>query len=271
MDLQQQIRELKARIDVLENRDFDLKGRRVVNAGRALSASDLLTFGQAKELLSSPETQRIIEQHVSVIQGGPFGAPLTLGSTNSQGASGLFSDAQHIHASGLTTKGDLLGYGTATQRVAVGATNGVPLIVDSAQTAGIAYNSAFKGARSKTLVSAAVTDLFEFPLTSITVGGGFFSYLVRAQNATDAQGEAGFVRFATLQDSWGFASTITKDGTAAQALTTGGPSTLAVSFTINTASNKATVRVQATSDITPTTLDIRFFLDSCDGQTVTFL
>ena len=269
MNVEQQLREVKHRLDILETREIDLKGRRAINGARALAASDLLTLGQARELISSPETTRIIEQTVLTVGGGPFGIPVTLGSTNQQGASGLFADAQHIHASGLSTKGDLLAYSTATDRLPVGVTTGEPLVVDSAQSFGLAYASGWKGAKSKALTSGVATGLFDVALPTLAMCGGVVHYSAHATNGTDMQVQSGIVTFAAVNKGGVYTTDTDKIGVS-DALSA---STFTVGpFTQVTGTNKTTFTTTATSGLTgQVVIVIYYFLDSCDTQTVTFL
>lgn len=104
----------------------------------------------------------------SVAQGGTGDTSLTAyavlaGGTTSTGAvqsvSGLGSSGNVLTSNGagalptwqaagggsspLTTKGDLFGFSTVSARVAVGATDGVPLVVDSSNANGVSYSSNF--------------------------------------------------------------------------------------------------------------------------------
>lgn len=65
-------------------------------------------------------------------------APSSLGNSNSEGSSSSFARADHVHASGLTTKGDLLSYASGITRLAVGS-NGLPLFADSSQSTGLRW------------------------------------------------------------------------------------------------------------------------------------
>lgn len=266
LNIDQQIRELKTRLDLLENRDLDLAGRRVVNAGRATMSSDLLTLGQARELIASPESTRIIEQHITTVGGGPFGIPLSLGDTNQQGASDLFADAQHVHASGLTTKGDLLGYSTTTARVSVG-TDGVGLTSLASATPGVSWTSPWKGANAKSITDAVTTGLFESALANRQMTGGTIRYLVTATDGGDHQAEAGIVTFAAVNKGGAYTTDIDK-GTLSVALSAG---TLAVVFSITTGASKITVNVNADTSLTATPR-IDYFLSECGPvSVVTFL
>lgn len=267
MNLEQRIRDLETRLTTLESGDLDMKGRRVKSAGRALAASDLLTLGQARDLLSAPETIRLLEQHVTHVEGGPFGIPVSLGDSNSQGSSGLYADAQHIHASGLTTKGDLLTYSTTLTRLGVGA-NGEQLYALSTATPGLAWGSGWKGAKVKALTESTFVSMFEVALPSTAMVGGTIRYLVTSTDATDAQAEAGMVAFAGVRDS---AGTVTgAAGTPALAQALSGADALTVEFNVATAAGKITFQCRPTTNI-GTTLSIRYFLDSNDAQVVTFL
>lgn len=266
MNIEQQIRDLQDRVKLLEQYDLDLKGRRIKNAGRALAGSDLCTLGQARDLISSPEVQKIIEQQVSYIEGGPFGVPVSIGDTNALGGSGQYADAYHVHASNLTTKGDLLGFSTTTTRHAVG-TNGESLYANSAGTTGVSWGSGWKGARVKTLTDNTLTGLFEVALTTLTICGGVVHYLVRAADAADAQAEAGVVSFAAVNKAGAITVDVDKIGSS-QPVSAG---TLSVTFAVASGADKVTFQVTVDTSLTPTTLDIRYFLDEGSPQVVTFL
>lgn len=269
MNVEQQIRELKTRLDLLENRDLDMRGRRVTNGGRALAASDLVTLGQARELVSSPEVQRIIEQQITTVAGGPFGTPVSLGDTNSQGSSGLYADAQHVHASLLSSKGDLLAYATTSGRLAVSGTNGIALISDSAQTFGLKYDSPWKGAKVKVVTDAVVTGLFEVALPTTAMCGGAVHYSARATDGTDMQVQSGLITYAAVNKAGVYTIDIDKIGVS-DALSAG---TFSVAFSMTSGADKVTFNVNADTSLSPTQgyPEIRFFLDECSPQTVTFL
>jgi hypothetical protein len=69
---------------------------------------------------------------------------VTVAGDGAQGAAGASGAAP------LTTKGDLLGYDTAANRVAVGA-NGQTLVADSTATAGIRWQDTFAAGKNKIL------------------------------------------------------------------------------------------------------------------------
>ncbi len=265
MNVEQEIRSLKDRLQLLERGDLDMNGRRVKNAGRALSGSDLLTLGQARDMLSSPEATRLLEQRIETVGGGPFGIPVSLGDTNQQGSSSQYADAQHVHASGLTTKGDLLTYSTTLARLGVGTT-GEQLYALSTATPGIAWGSGWKGAKTKTLTNGATTSLFEVALTTLLFAGGTIIYTAHAADAGAVEVEAGTVSYATTNNGGVYDVTFTTQD-AAQS---GGAPT--VSWSGTGAANKITVKVTVSgSMLTPTSVSVRYFLFTPDAQVVTFL
>lgn len=269
MNIEQQIRDLQDRVKLLEQSDIDLRGRRIKNAGRALAGSDLCTLGQARDLVTSPEVQRVIEQTVALSQGGPFGVPVHIGDSNAMGGSGQYADAYHVHASHLTAKGDLLGFSTTTTRHAVG-TNGESLYANSAGTTGVSWGSGWKGAKTKTLTDNTLTSIFEVALPAGAMCGGTFVYIIRASDGTDHQVRSGSYNFAAVNK----ASAITTDidlipARESDAFT--GGATLTTTFALAAGADKVTAQVTANTSLTPTTLEIRYFLLSPDAQTVTFL
>lgn len=71
----------------------------------------------------------------------PVDDPVSIALANSEGDDDAFSRADHVHASGLTTKGDILTVDTALARLPVGA-NGSVLTADSGETKGIKWGAA---------------------------------------------------------------------------------------------------------------------------------
>lgn len=265
MNVEQRIRDLDERLKALEYQDLDLNGRRAINAGRAVAASDLVTLGQARALIASPESTKVLEQRLETVGGGPFGIPVSLGDTNQQGSSSLYADAQHVHASNLTTKGDLLTYSTTTTRLGVGTT-GEQLYALSSATPGIAWGSGWKGAKSKTLTAGGTTSLFEIALPTLTHCGGVIHYLYRGADNSSVEGLAGSVHYVATQVGGAYGTDIIDAGTTA---VVGGPT---LTFNILTGVNKITVRVDLTSGIlTPTTTQLLYFLSDGSAQVVTFL
>jgi hypothetical protein len=69
------------------------------------------------------------------------GLPETLGDQNEVGSGPSYSYEDHIHASGLTAKGDLLTHDASdNHRLAVG-TDGQSLVADSTQSAGVKWGT----------------------------------------------------------------------------------------------------------------------------------
>lgn len=67
-----------------------------------------------------------------------IGTPVSIAIINAKGNTDDFADAGHVHASGLTTKGDILTVSSVLTRLPVG-TNGFALVADSAQAEGIKW------------------------------------------------------------------------------------------------------------------------------------
>jgi hypothetical protein len=63
------------------------------------------------------------------------GTPSTLGNTNTEGSASSFARSDHIHASGMTAKGDILTYASGITRLAVGS-NGLPFYANSSASTG---------------------------------------------------------------------------------------------------------------------------------------
>jgi hypothetical protein len=79
--------------------------------------------------------------HLPVSGSDPLtiGTPVGIAITNAKGNTDDFADAGHIHASGLTTKGDLLTVSTVLTRLPVG-TDGKALVADSTQATGLKWD-----------------------------------------------------------------------------------------------------------------------------------
>jgi hypothetical protein len=168
----------------------------------------------------------------------------------------------------VTTKGDLLTFGTLPDRLSAGV-DGEAVVYEASQTQGLRKGSAWKGARLKTLTNNTVTGLFEVALAAGAICGGSFTYTIRVINAGgDLQVESGHVTFAATNKGGVYATDIDK-GTNSTPTPTAG--TLAVTFSIVTGASKVTISVNANSSLTPTTQDARFVLDSLDANAVTFL
>lgn len=59
-DVTMELRRVKDELDRIRSQNYDLNGRRVINAGRAVKGSDYITKDEVLELLvSSPEIQKI--------------------------------------------------------------------------------------------------------------------------------------------------------------------------------------------------------------------
>lgn len=200
---------------------------------------------------------------------GDPGPPADVGAAASEGSSTTPAREDHVHKIGVvTTKGDLLVFGTTPARLPVGA-NGEPLVADSSQTLGLRYISPWKGARTKTLTNNTVVGLFEVALAAGSICGGAFSYAIRVIDAGgELQVESGVVTFAATNKGGVYATDIDKGTNSAPTPTSG---TITVTFSIVTGADKITVSVNANSSLTPTTLDARYMLDSLDGNAITFL
>jgi len=69
-----------------------------------------------------------------------IGTPVAIGITSAKGNTDDFADGGHIHASGLTNKGDLLTVSTVLTRLPVG-TDGKALVADSTQATGLKWDT----------------------------------------------------------------------------------------------------------------------------------
>lgn len=190
------------------------------------------------------------------------------GAAPSEGSASSFlrSDAT-IQQGVVTTKGDILIFGAAADRLAVGV-NGEALTADSAQAKGLLWSHPHKGARIKTLTDNVATGLFEVALPTLALCGGSFTYLIRVADATDVQSESGIVTFAAHNKGGVYNTDIDKGTTSAPVPSAG---TLAVTFTVSTGADKVTILVTADTTLTPTTFDCRIILSECSPQVVTFL
>ena len=72
---------------------------------------------------------------------GAAGYPVDVAATEGDGAATTLPRSDHQHKLGIvTTKGDLLGFGTTPARISVGA-NDLPLVADSTDAEGVAYKT----------------------------------------------------------------------------------------------------------------------------------
>lgn len=224
-----------------------------------------VTVGGAASRGSGPSFMR--EDAQLIVGAGTPTHPTGQNASQGSALTAMRSDAT-IQQGIVTTKGDLLTFGTLPDRLPVGV-DGEAVVYEASQTLGLRKGSAWKGARVRTLTNNTVVGLFEVALPAGAICGGAFSYAIRVIDAGgDLQVEAGHVTFAATNKGGVYATDIDKGTSSAPTPTAG---TLAVTFSIVTGANKITVSVNANSSLTPTTQDAQFVLDSLDANVVTFL
>lgn len=108
----------------------------------------------------------------------------------------------------------------------------------------------------KAVTSGTPVSLFTVPCAASGMIGGEIHYEVDVTDGTDFQVATGMVSYSVVNKAGAFTATITHvTGSPVKALSTG---TLAPAFTITTGSSTATIKVDPTTSLTPTTQRITF-------------
>lgn len=187
---------------------------------------------------------------------------------STQGRGLLWATVASVLAKLLTAKGDLAGHnGTTGVRVAAGA-DGTAVVYEASQSAGVRAGASWKGARTKALTNGVATGLFKVALPDGAFAGGSLRYLVVCTDGADYQAEAGIVPWAGWNDAGVYGALVGTPAVAAPAPTAG---TLTVAFAASGAANELTIDCTATSSLSPTTLEARFWLEDAATGAVTFL
>jgi hypothetical protein len=148
-----------------------------------------------------------------------FGAtlPALVAAASVAGSSLMAARVDHVHGQGVVAaKGDLLTFGVAPQALAAGA-NGLQLVADSAQAAGLKWAAPGDLSRAASLLdvvnSVAETSLFSFSLPANLLGT---NRMVRLTLFGDYLNNSGATRTVTFKAKYG-ATTLFNDVTLALA------------------------------------------------------
>lgn len=205
-----------------------------------------------------------------------YDVPVSLDVTNTEGVSGDVARADHKHASGLTTRGDILGRTTtANSRIPGPPTNynadGWPYILkggmDLSRMAD--WGLPWEPEVVKTLVNNTTTDIMYLVGTVANGSAAIIKYIVYCDDNTDVQQETGLVFVSCIRTAAGvFTTQVVKE--AKTAIASAG--TLAVTFTItnDAGNNRVIVQVNANSSLTPTDLSVIMSLDDLSWTGLTF-
>jgi len=154
-----------------------------------------------------------------------------------------------------------------------GQTADIMQVLDS--TGAVLYSIAANGrpvasAPAKTLAAASPTSLADISVPASAMVGGVIHYLVQASDGTEFQALEGIVTYSAVNKAGTVTGTIT-EVSANQAKTVTGASTLTVAWTIVPGTNKVTIKVQPTSSLTATILNVTMSIQPTSGGTPTIL
>lgn len=147
-----------------------------------------------------------------------------------------------------------------------GTSDATPLGAAGNQYSTLYLSRAILGSKTTTLTETTDTNAIDVAVANNTRVSGEVIYEVYASDATDYQVLSGTVRYSAVNKGGTVTASISEVGSQTTALSAG---TLTASNTVLTGANKITIRCNATSSLTQTTLEIRWRVVSVSTAAIT--
>jgi hypothetical protein len=254
-----------------------------VAAGSTISGAtttlDLLTLKTTDDNTTKDALRVVSSADAELMTVTPTGRVLAAAGTASLPGIGFLADDDGSGTGFYRVGADRLGVTIAgsnaytfddSTQVMVPNTDGVTILGGTSRQLKIVYAKGVQGANVKTLTESSATGFVTITVATSEIASGVIYYTVFAKDATNTQAKSGELFFSAAANSSGVVTAATvSDVNTLNPCTSG---TLTNTMDSTTAANATTIRANAASSLTQTTLEIRYFIVALSGTfTVTAL